>query len=119
MILSAKDIYKTVDKSWGYEVWIENNDEYCGKELHFLSKGGHTSLHFHVKKRETMFCVSGTFEILYSDTDTGDKRSVVLSPRDSVEIPRNTPHSIVCLEPGVLMEFSTHHEDSDSYRVSR
>ena len=27
---------KIVPKGWGYEKWIVNTDEYCGKLLHFI-----------------------------------------------------------------------------------
>lgn len=105
------------DKSWGYEVWVENNEEYCGKELHFTTTGGSTSMHFHAKKRETMLCLIGRFEIEYIDTADASGGSVMLDAGDSVEIPRLTPHRICCLSPGVIVEFSTTHEDADSYRV--
>src|SRR5690349_4736676 len=54
------DIHK---KSWGYEEWITNSIHYCGKRLVFEKKGGKTSLHFHINKRETMWCLKGAFAI--------------------------------------------------------
>jgi len=29
---------KKYNKKWGYELWIENNQYYCGKLLHVVSK---------------------------------------------------------------------------------
>lgn len=107
------------NKTWGYEVWVENNEEYCGKELHFERAGGRTSMHFHVKKRETMLCLLGVFDIVYIDTTDAEERFVQITAGESVEIPRLTPHSIQCVTPGVIIEFSTTHEDTDSYRVAR
>ena len=30
---------KIVDKVWGQEIWIHNDEEYCGKLLRFNKKG--------------------------------------------------------------------------------
>lgn len=112
--------YYTVNKSWGREVWVENNNEYCGKELYFDHLGDATSLHFHVLKRETMYCVAGAFRIHYVDPQSGDRLYVDLQPGDSVEIPRLVVHSIEATEESsLLFEFSTQHYDEDSYRVGR
>jgi len=108
------------EKSWGYEIWVENNNEYCGKELHFTEVGGSTSMHFHVMKRETMYCVVGAFTIEYIDTNDGSCHDIILTEGSSVEIPRLTPHKISSLLPdSLLLEFSTPHEDQDSFRLSR
>lgn len=105
-------------KSWGYEEWIVNNDLYCGKRLHFVHKGGSTSLHFHAKKHETMYADRGIFCITLIDTVTAETRDVMLYEGESLVIPPLTPHRIVCKsDSAVLIEFSTHHEDDDSYRV--
>lgn len=109
--------YTHVEKSWGYELWLVNNNEYCGKELYFDKPGARTSLHYHVEKRETMYCRNGIFVIAFLTKD-GQLDKVKLDPRQSVEIPRECVHSIICIKPGMLMEFSTTHKDEDSYRVS-
>jgi mannose-6-phosphate isomerase-like protein (cupin superfamily) len=121
LIKREKDSYHLAEKSWGYEVWIENNDEYCGKELVFYSGGESscTSMHFHVLKRETMYCASGSFRIDYIDTSSGKTESIRLFTGESVEIPRLTPHKIVCTVAGRLLEFSTPHSDDDSHRLSQ
>lgn len=113
-------------KSWGWEEWIVNNDLYCGKRLHFTVVNGATSLHFHMKKHETMYAEKGEFDIVIVDPETTIHRTHRLKKGDSIVIAPGTVHRIRCvhLEPqsidgeAVLVEFSTHHEDSDSYRVS-
>lgn len=106
-------------KSWGYEDWVVNNDLYCGKLLHFDRAGGKTSLHFHAKKHETMWCTRGSFTIHFVDTNGVPWKSR-LSPGETVVITPLLVHRIEALEDGSeLVEFSTHHEDSDSYRVAR
>lgn len=109
---------KTYPKRWGYEEWIVNNDLYCGKRLHFTQLDGSTSLHFHVKKHETMYVESGFFEIIVADVTNGLKKHLFLYEGDSVEIVPYLPHRIIAREvPAVLVEFSTHHDDDDSCRV--
>lgn len=106
------------EKKWGHEDWIVNNDQYCGKLLHFEKFGGQTSMHFHAKKHETMMCQLGEFEIMCIDPKNAKFSSIFLHPGDVVEIPPLTIHRIICLKDGSdLLEFSTHHEDDDSYRV--
>lgn len=108
----------TPSKSWGWEEWIVNNGMYCGKRLHFEEVSGRTSLHFHVKKHETMYVESGVFNINVVDTTDGSTVTHYLSQGDSLVIPPNTPHRIIAMvSPSILVEFSTHHDDSDSYRV--
>jgi len=49
---------KTVDKDWGRELWIVNNDKYCGKILE-LNKGYRCSIHYHKIKDETFYILEG------------------------------------------------------------
>ena len=49
---------KFVPKGWGYEKWIVNNEEYCGKLL-FLAKDKKCSWHFHKLKDEVFYVQSG------------------------------------------------------------
>ena len=104
-------------KSWGSEFWLVNNEEYCGKILRFDKKGGKCSNHVHRNKREHFFCNSGSFILTYINGQTAQKLTKIINPGDIVEIPRMLPHQIECIEPGDIYEFSTHHEENDSYRV--
>lgn len=110
----------TPEKSWGREEWIVNNDKYCGKKLHFDLAGGQTSLHFHMNKHETMYVEKGLFHIYVVDQKSVRLEMHTLGAGDSLVIEPGTIHRIRAGENGsVLVEFSTHHEDSDSYRVER
>ena len=53
---------KRVEKNWGYELWIHNDEEYCGKSLVFPKEGSHFSMHYHLKKKETWYIQSGSFQ---------------------------------------------------------
>lgn len=116
--MKTPDSYHIEYKSWGKEEWIVNNDEYCCKKLYFTVDNGSTSLHFHVKKLETMYVEKGKFCIEIVDTKLGKLKKNILYVGDSIDIERNVPHRIINLEnPSILLETSTHHENDDSYRI--
>ncbi len=100
--------YKKVKKEWGKEIWIVNRD-YCGKKL-ILNKGFRCSMHYHKNKDETFYISKG--KVLM---ETNNKKQIML-PGNSILIEPNTKHRFTGLEDSEIMEFSTHHEDSDSYR---
>jgi mannose-6-phosphate isomerase-like protein (cupin superfamily) len=97
-------------KSWGFESWVENCPEYCGKVLVFRA-GGKTSMHYHIKKLETMYLRSGKVIIRMED------ETVPLEPGDKLQIQRFQLHQIEAIEDSELYEFSTFHEESDSIRI--
>ena len=100
--------HKEVKKEWGKEIWIVNRD-YCGKKL-ILNKGFRCSMHYHKNKDETFYILRG--KVLM---ETGNKKQIII-PGHSILITPNTKHRFTGLEPSEIIEFSTHHEDSDSYR---
>lgn len=109
----------TQSRGWGVEKWIENGAEYCGKLL-LLNPNKRCSLHFHVKKLETMYLQKGLVTILFVNTDSGKEYSEQLEPGDSIQIPRYQPHQIIAGPEGAeLFEFSTEHEEEDSYRIRK
>jgi quercetin dioxygenase-like cupin family protein len=103
-------------KGWGREIWIENIPEYCGKLLQFEA-GKKSSMHYHLNKLETMYLAKGSMRIDFIEPESGVAYSRWLSPGSSIQIPRGQAHQLVALEDCDLFEFSTRHEDSDSYRV--
>jgi len=108
---------KMVPKGWGFEKWIVNNEEYCGKLLYFV-KGGKCSFHYHILKDETFYIHSGKVIIKYSDTDDfNNAQEVILSQGDNFHVNRGLRHQIIAIEDTELFEFSTQHFESDSIRV--
>jgi mannose-6-phosphate isomerase-like protein (cupin superfamily) len=78
------------------------------------------SMHFHIKKEEIFFVVSGSMLFDVIDTETGQIYTTTLQPGDTVHIPRGTPHKFTGAEEKgcVFIECSTEHFDDDSYRVA-
>lgn len=106
-------------KGWGSEKWIVNNENYCGKILHF-ERGKKCSWHFHKIKRETFYIQSGKLQVSYSYQDEIEKADqIVLHPGDSFEVPQGLRHQMLALEETFLIEFSTQHFEEDSYRLEK
>ncbi len=79
---------KFVPKGWGHELWIDNNEEYCGKRL-FMAAGKKLSWHYHNLKRETFFLQSGSVKLLYGDTDDmSQAKERILKPGDNFHVYR-------------------------------
>ena len=110
---------KIVPKGWGYEKWIVNNEEYCGKLL-FIAEGKRCSWHYHILKDETFYLQSGKILLYYGDIDNIDEaQDIVLEPGDKFHIYRGLRHQMIAIESSELFEFSTQHLDEDSYRIGK
>jgi len=96
-------------KVWGKELWIENNDLYCGKKLHLL-KGGVCSLHHHPTKMETFTIESGCVK-LELEEEVFD-----LAPGESKTILPGQSHRFSGYRDSIISEFSTAHSDDDVVR---
>ena len=103
-------------KGWGDELWLANTSQYCGKLLRF-NKGAQFSTHFHGNKDETFYIVRGSIKFTHINPQTAAEASCFLSAGDVVDIPRLCSHRVEALDEALIFEISTHHEESDSYRV--
>ena len=104
-------------KGWGYELWLHNDENYCGKVLHF-NKGKGCSFHYHKLKTETFYLQSGLMLIKHSQGDNmREAQETILSPGDVFEVPPGLRHRMIALEDSELIEFSTQHFEEDSYRI--
>lgn len=120
------DTHHIIIKKWGYEIVIVNNDLYCGKRLHVLPSKW-CSVHYHKNKKETFYVISGELKLQYSttldldywNTNSGSITTLILRSGESFTIDTMIAHrftsntSVFC----EFIEFSTHHDDTDSYRI--
>ena len=128
---------KKIDKVWGYEDIIYNGD-YCGKQLVFNANST-LSIHFHSVKKETFMVSQGEIELTVYDNPEIDQYVVswenwnnglpnlpkhlekpqkfLLKANDSFNIPVGMRHTITSTQPSVIIEFSTHDDPEDSYRI--
>jgi len=110
---------KLVPKGWGFEKWIVNNEEYCGKLLYFV-KGKKCSWHYHILKDETFYLQSGKIVLKYSDNDEISlSKEIILTRGDKFHVYRGLRHQMMAIEDTELYEFSTQHFEEDSIRIIR
>lgn len=102
--------YKTVEKIWGTELWLVNCSHYGCKILK-LNKDFQCSLHYHKLKTETFIVIRGHVKLEVPDV------MVTLGPGDSYNIHPGMEHRFTGLTDALIVEVSTMHLDSDSYRL--
>lgn len=114
-ITSKPEVHK---KAWGQEVWIINDqvNNYCLKLLQF-NKGANFSMHFHDIKVETWFVNKGELVLRWINTEDSTIKESLLCKGDTVHIQRLLPHQLFAIKDSEILEVSTFHRDSDSYRV--
>jgi len=107
---------KIIEKGWGKEIWIVNNNKYCGKLLYF-NKNSKFSMHYHILKNETWFINEGEFIFRYYNGENADIIQKKLKKNDCINIPSCLPHQLECINGGCIIEISTQHFDTDSFRI--
>jgi mannose-6-phosphate isomerase-like protein (cupin superfamily) len=71
-----------------------------------------------MNKDETWWVEYGEFLYRWIDTETAVMNETKLGEGDIVRQRPGQPHQLEAISNGRIFEVSTHHEDSDSYRVS-
>jgi len=101
---------KRVQKVWGHEDWLVNNNLYCGKILH-IKKQHCCSYHYHKVKDETFYILKGhiIMELNGARFDMLEGDVLRLKPGDK--------HRFFGIEDSDIIETSTQHFDTDSYRI--
>lgn len=108
----------TVKKAWGHEIIVAAEPEYSGKIL-VLVKGAGSSLHRHLKKKETLYLLKGrvVFHTGIGPSGKEISETVILGPgSEPITILPGVWHQFHGLEDSRLMEVGTQHEDSDVER---
>ena len=106
-------------KGWGREVWIANNELYCGKILE-INKGKRCSLHFHKLKTESFFLRRGRLKVRVKEAPDAEViDEFEMEAGDCMDIPPGLVHQMIALEDAELFEFSTQHFNSDSHRLQK
>tara|TARA_B100000497_G_C7362962_1_gene235025 strand:- start:2 stop:376 length:375 start_codon:yes stop_codon:yes gene_type:complete len=113
-----KGVVKTHTKGWGKEIWVTNNELYCGKLLKF-NKGAEFSMHYHIKKEETWAVIKGKLLLKYYNLTNAEEEEMILQVGDTVHLKPCIPHKLVAMEESSVFEVSTQHFKEDSYRVQK
>ena len=104
---------KIVNKRWGTETWIVNDDNanYCVKRM-VVYDGYQSSLHFHDIKDETFYVLSGTLMLNING---------VMYRMEENDFRRIKPGSLHRFHstggPATFLECSTFHDDDDVVRL--
>ena len=97
---------------WGYELRFVNEPKYCAKFL-VLENNNLSSLHKHQVKTETFFVLVGSIQLTLLASCI-----MRLDAGKSCTIPPLQFHQFKAItETAVILEVSTHHDDSDTYRL--
>ena len=108
-----------VPKRWGYEIWIVNNERYCGKKL-FIRQGKWCSYHHHKVKDEVLYIESGRIWMNVSDeVDPKWIYAIDMTPGYAFHVKPDQKHQMHAVEDTIIVEFSTQHFDEDSYREEK
>lgn len=113
--MGKQNVLKSVEKVWGIEEWIVNNELYCLKKL-IVRPGWCCSLHYHNIKDETFWVMIGKLHLEISG------KKYILFPGHTTRIPPPARHKFWVpsdLKECVLMEVSTHHDDNDVVRIEQ
>jgi len=111
-----------VEKQWGYEEYLTDQDTYTGKRLH-IQLNKISSVHCHINKTETFICEAGLIHVVTYLVQESDRvltllpNSTILVPGQKITITPCTWHSFYCGTSGSLLEISDKHSDDDVYRL--
>ena len=97
-------------KVWGEELWIANNEYYCGKILR-INKGYRCSYHCHPIKDETFYILKGEVLMRFEGNE------FTMKDGDSLHVLPGQYHSFRGLVDSEILEISTSHSDSDVIRM--
>ena len=98
--------YKVV-KPWGYEVWLELNQYYALKLIHF-KKGNRCSLQLHEKKIESIYVIDGEAEVFLED-ENGEMQSSIYGPGSGWTVPLNKKHRVYAKTDFTILEAQSPH----------
>jgi len=106
-------VIQTVQKLWGYEEILVNNEKYCAKFL-YLNPGFQSSFHYHREKDETFLVLEGSCEL------STPEELLVLRKGQSYRLFPGASHSFSAADgkPCVILEVSTPHKEEDVVRLS-
>ncbi len=94
-----------MEKPWGYELIWAHTDRYVGKLLK-INAGQALSYQFHRQKDETIYVLSGTLRLHYSEDD-GPASVIELGPGSVFHIRCGLRHRFEATEDVELLEAST------------
>ncbi|MBC8432929.1 MAG: cupin domain-containing protein [Desulfobacterales bacterium] len=96
---------QVIDKPWGKEELLEQNDRYMTKRL-TMNKGHRCSMQYHQKKVETVYLLSGKLKIIVGNS-MQSLEEIIMKPHDFLTIDKHQIHRMEAVEDSVYLEAST------------
>lgn len=94
-----------VDKPWGYELIFARTRQYAGKILH-VNPGEALSLQYHECKEETLYLLSGQYELTIEQD--GELLELTVKPGEAFHVAPGVRHRMVGGPQGCdILEVST------------
>lgn len=106
---------KIINKPWGKEEWLEQNNFYCYKRI-YINKGYRTSYQYHEQKIETNYIISGKAEV-WLENDNGVVEILDLKENDFFTVKNMRKHRVIAKTDIILQEVSTPQVD-DVIRIA-
>jgi len=94
-----------VEKPWGYEIWMDLNEHYVYKLIHF-NAGNKGSLQSHEYKYESIFVIEGEAEVII-ENDEGILESKIYKAGMGWSIPLHRKHRVIAHKDFTLLEVSS------------
>ena len=109
-------------KRWSDEkgefVQISYREDIGHLALFELKKDQFRGSHYHEKKEEIFYIVSGSIRAVFMDIDTGEKEEHVLAKGDKIRIKTRLGHIFHGLEDALVVEYSPQYYDKeDGFKV--
>tara|TARA_B100001248_G_C27304684_1_gene418844 strand:- start:371 stop:709 length:339 start_codon:yes stop_codon:yes gene_type:complete len=96
---------KFIKKPWGAEEIIEHNENYVVKRL-TMKKGHRCSLQYHNKKKETIYVISGSLNIISGNATNNLNAKIYLSG-EFLTLNPGQVHRMEAVEDSIYLEAST------------
>jgi mannose-6-phosphate isomerase-like protein (cupin superfamily) len=78
-----------------------------------LKKGQFRGNHYHEKKEEVFYIISGKIRAIFADLAMSDKEERILTKGDKVHVPTRVGHIFHGLEDALVVEYSRQYYDKE------
>lgn len=96
-----------VEKPWGYEIWLEMNEFFALKLIHF-KQGNRCSLQLHERKIESVYVIEGEAEV-FLENEKGVLESKIYGPGSGWTVPLNKKHRVFAKTDFTILEAQSPH----------
>jgi dTDP-4-dehydrorhamnose 3,5-epimerase-like enzyme len=111
----------------GAKRWSEDKGEFVqishrediGHLAFFELKKGHVrGNHYHEKKEEVFYIISGKVRAIFFDIDSSEKEEQILTRGDKITVATRTGHIFLGIEDTLVVEYSPQYYDKeDAFRM--